>query len=77
MEHLFWHFLRVGYLLVVGGLFTLVLVIPLVGSVTSRRTTTKTEFFSARAAYWCVIAGLGILMLLGASLAVRTALGGK
>ena len=76
VEYLFWHLLRVGSLLVIGGLFTLILVIPFVGKIPGR-TTTRTEFFSARAAYWCVIAGLAILMVMGTGLAVRTALGGK
>lgn len=76
MDLLFRHLLRVGYLLVIGGLLTLVLVIPVAGSIAAGRTTTRTEFFSARAAYWCVIAGLGMLLLLGAGLAIRTAFGG-
>jgi hypothetical protein len=76
VEHLFWHFLRVGSLLVIGGLVTLVLVIPFASKIPGR-TTTRTEFFSARAAYWCVIAGLAILMVMSTGLAVRTALGGK
>jgi len=77
VERLFWHFSRLGYLLVIGGFLTLVLVIPLAGKIAAGRTTTRTEFFSARAAYWCVIAGLGMLLLLGAGLAIRTALGSK
>src|SRR4051794_3182614 len=38
VEHLFWHFLRVGYLLVIGGLLTLVLVIPFAGKIAAGRT---------------------------------------
>ena len=76
MEYLGWHLLRVGYLLVIGGFVTLVLVIPLAGKFAGR-TTTRTEFFSARAAYWCVMAGLGILTIISTAVAVRTALGGK
>lgn len=45
--------------LVVGGLVTLIVIIPAVGS----NPDVKTEFYSARAAYLCVVAGL---MLLGA-----------
>ena len=40
--------------LVVGGLVTLIVLIPAAGS----NPEVKTEFYSARAAYLCVIAGL-------------------
>jgi hypothetical protein len=40
--------------LVVGGLITLIVLIPAAGS----NPDVKTEFFSARAAYLCVVAGL-------------------
>jgi hypothetical protein len=40
--------------LVVGGLVTLIVLIPAAGS----NPELKTEFYSARAAYFCVIAGL-------------------
>lgn len=49
------------------GLVVLVLVIPLCGS-WLKDTEAKTEFFSARAAYWCVIMGL---FLLGIAVAGR------
>jgi hypothetical protein len=42
--------------LVVGGLVTLIVIIPAAGS----RSDVKTEFYSARAAYLCVIAGLAL-----------------
>ena len=74
MDYLFCHTLRLGVLLVGGGLATLVFVIPFAGKL-PRTTTTRTDFFSARAAYWCVVAGLIILVLMSAGLAVRTAIG--
>ena len=44
----------VAGILVVGGLTTLIVLIPAAGS----NPEVKTEFYSARAAYLCVIAGL-------------------
>jgi hypothetical protein len=46
----------VAGVLIVGGLVTLIVLIPAAGS----NPDVKTEFFSARAAYFCVIAGLGL-----------------
>jgi len=76
VDYAFWHILRLGLLLVFSGLVTLVLVIPLAGKI-SGRTTTRTDFFSARAAYWCVVAGLAILVVMSVGLAIKVALGGK
>jgi len=61
---------------VIGGLVTLVLVIPFAARFPDEPPQEQ-SFFSARAAYWCVIAGLAILMVMSTGLAVRTALGGK
>jgi hypothetical protein len=44
------------------GLVALMLIIPLLGC-WLRNTETKTEFFSARGAYWCVIMGLVLLAI--------------
>lgn len=46
--------------LVVGGLLTLIVVIPVV----DLKSDVKTEFYSARAAYLCVIAGLALFAVI-------------
>jgi hypothetical protein len=47
----------VAGVLIVGGLVTLIVLIPAAGS----NPEVKTEFYSARAAYLCVITGLVVL----------------
>jgi hypothetical protein len=76
VDYLICHILRIGGVLVCGGLVTLVVVIPLAGRIAGKGST-RTEFFSARAAFWCVMAGLAVLVLVSTGLAVRTALGGR
>ncbi len=43
------------------GVILLVFVIPLMAKISDGGT--KTEFFSARGAYWCIIAGTTLLLL--------------
>jgi uncharacterized membrane protein YjdF len=75
VEQLIWHTFRWGLSLALGGLLILVVVIPIVGKLKTF-TSVRTEFFSARAAYWCVLAGLGIVMTISIGLAVRLAIVG-
>jgi hypothetical protein len=75
VEQLIWHTFRWGIGLALGGLLILVVVIPVVGTLKTF-TSVRTEFFSARAAYWCVIGGLGIVMAISIGLAVRLAIVG-
>jgi hypothetical protein len=73
VDYLFWHVFHWAITLALGGLVVLVVLIPLIGKVQTF-TTVRTELFSARAAYWCVIAGLAILLIMSASVAVRFAM---
>lgn len=58
MDQLSWnHLMRVGGLLVGIGLLVLIVFIPLLSWCTSD-SQAKTEFYSARAAQWCVVVGL-------------------
>ena len=72
MDYLFWHVFHWGIVLALGGLIVLVGLIPLVGKIRPLASV-RTELFSARAAYWCVLAGLGILLIMSASIAFRFA----
>jgi hypothetical protein len=66
----------VGGVLIVGGLITLIVLIPAAGS----NSDIKTEFLSARAAYFCVIAGLvllGVVAVGAVSVRVMLTLGGR
>jgi hypothetical protein len=54
--------LPIGILLVIGGFFTLINIIPKAGK-KHKDSESRTEFYSVRAAYWSVLAGLFILVL--------------
>jgi hypothetical protein len=75
VEQLVWHMFRWGIILALGGIMVLVMVIPVVGKLKTL-TSVRTEFFSARAAYWCVLARLGIVMTISIGVAVRLAIVG-
>jgi hypothetical protein len=67
-------------LLVTVGFFILIHVIPKAGK-RYKDSESRTEFYSVRAAYWSVLAGLFVLVVSAVSLAshyaISTALGGK
>lgn len=75
-----WCTLPIGGILVVIGFVILIYVIPKAGR-RNRDSESRTEFYSGRAAYWCVVAGLFVLVTFATGLAVRftanTWLGGK
>lgn len=75
-----WCSLPMGGLLVAIGFVILIYVIPKAGR-HNRDSESRTEFYSVRAAYWCVLAGLFVLVAFATGLAVRftanTWLGGK
>jgi len=77
---LLWCTLPTGGLLVAFGFLILIYVIPKAGK-RNRDSESRTEFHSVRAAYWCVLAGLLILVTLVVSLAthymIAAAMGGK
>jgi hypothetical protein len=56
---------QIGWKLVFLGLAALIVVIPLSGWIFSRFTQSdiRTEFYSARAAYLCVLIGLTLLIV--------------
>jgi hypothetical protein len=72
--------LPIGILLVVGGFVVLIYVIPKVG-MKYKDSESRTEFYSVRAAYWSVLAGLFVLIVSVVSLAscyaISTTVGGK
>jgi hypothetical protein len=72
--------LPIGILLVVGGFVVLINVIPKAGK-KHRDSESRTEFYSVRAAYWSVIAGLFVLIVsvvsLASSYAISIGVGGK
>jgi hypothetical protein len=66
----------VAGVLIVGGLIALIVLIPAAGS----NSDIKTEFLSARAAYFCVIAGLvllGVVAVGAVSVRVMLTVGGR
>lgn len=60
-----------GYL-IVGGLVTLLFIIPAAGS----DPEVKTEFYSSRAAYWCVISGVILMGIVVTGVVLAFGLGG-
>lgn len=46
----------------IAGLVSLVLLIPAIGCLT-KSSDAKTEFYSARASYWCVVSGLVLVLV--------------
>jgi hypothetical protein len=70
MEYLVWAVFRWGIAIAVGGIIVLVGLIPLIGRL-KPFTSVRTEFYSAKAAYWCVLAGLAMVVIMTISIAVR------
>lgn len=54
--------LKTAWVLVVLGVTNLLILIPFFGSVCENNNV-KTEFFSTRAAYWCVVTGLILFVI--------------
>lgn len=77
---LLWSTLPTGGILVALGFLILIYLIPKAGR-RNRDSESRTEFHSVRAAYWCVLAGLLILVTLTVGLtthyAISAAMGGK
>jgi len=71
---LVWCTLPVGSLLVVLGFAILIYIIPKAGK-KYRDSESRTEFYSVRAGYWCVLAGLFVIVTSAISLATRYAIG--
>jgi len=75
-----WCTLPIGGLLVALGFVILIYVIPKAGK-RNRDSESRTEFYSVRAAYWCVLTGLLDLLTVAISLAIHYAIsaatGGK
>lgn len=59
-----------AWVLVGLGLFVLLVLIPWL-SKRFKESDTRTEFFSARAAYWCVISGLILIVIVAIGLAAE------
>jgi len=64
--HIFTLLTVVGGTLVFMGMGTLLWLIPFLAK-QFQSSEARTEFYSARAAYWCVVVGLGILAVLAVS----------
>ena len=72
MNEFLWAVFCSGVVVAALGLVALVWFIPFFGQIKTVRV--RTEFFAARAAYWCVMAGLAILVIMSVSIAIRLAL---
>jgi len=59
-----------AWFLIGSGLLVLLVLIPWL-SEHFERSDAKTEFFSARAAYWCVLAGLALIIIIALGLAAE------
>jgi hypothetical protein len=70
MEYLVWAVFRWGIAITAGGIVVLIGVIPLIGKLKAS-TSVRTEFYAARAAYWCVLAGLAMVLIMTISIAIR------
>jgi hypothetical protein len=70
MEYFVWAVFRWSIAFAVGGMVVLVGVIPLVGKL-KPSSSVRTEFYSARAAYWCVLVGLAMVLIMTVSIAIR------
>ena len=72
--------LPIGILLVIGGFVVLIYIIPKAGK-KYKDSESRTEFYSVRAAYWSVLAGLFVLIVsvisLASRYAINSAAGGK
>lgn len=71
----FWGLLWWGASVAAIGLVFLVIVIPAIGCWT-KGSDAKTEFYSARASYWCVLCGLMLILAAGVGAAVANAIKG-
>jgi hypothetical protein len=67
--HIFTILAVIGGLLVLVGMGSLLWLIPLLAE-HFQKSEARTEFYSARAAYWCVVVGLGVLAVLAVSAAL-------
>jgi hypothetical protein len=67
--HVFWLLSVLGGLLVIIGLGSLLWLIPFLAD-RFKNSSARTEFYSARASYWSVIAGLAVLVILAISAVV-------
>jgi hypothetical protein len=80
MEYFVWVAFRFGIATAFGGMLALIVLIPLLGRLKAF-TSVRTEFYSARAAYWCVLAGLAMVLIMTISIAIRfsivPAIGGR
>lgn len=65
---LLWSTLPIGIVLVSAGFVILISVIPKAGK-KYKDSESRTEFYSVRAAYWSVLAGLFVLIVSAVSLA--------
>ena len=65
-----WCTLPTGSLLVILGFVILIYVIPGAGK-RNRDSESRTEFYSVRAAYWCVLSGLLVLLTVAISMATH------
>jgi len=70
MECFVWLVFRWSIAITVGGMVVLVGVIPLIGKLKAS-TSVRTEFYAARAAYWCVLSGLVMVLIMTISIAIR------
>lgn len=61
-----------GWGLIFLGVVLLVIIIPILGRVSDQRN--RTDFLSARAAYWCIVAGTILLLLRALDLCLVDAL---
>jgi hypothetical protein len=69
---LVWCTFPVGTLLIVTGFVILIYLIPQAGK-KHRDSECRTEFYSVRAAYWCILAGLLVVVASVISIATRYA----
>jgi hypothetical protein len=70
MENTVWAVFHWGLGIAASGMIVLIVLIPLIGKLKAS-TSVRTEFYSARAAYWCVLIGLAIVLILSVSVAIR------
>jgi uncharacterized membrane protein len=62
MKAVFWYLLALGIILIAGGFVTLLYMIPKL-AMEFKESDARADFYSARAAYRSVIAGLGVIVL--------------
>lgn len=59
-----------AWFLIAGGLLVLLVLIPWL-AILFKKSGAKTEFISTRAAYWCIIAGLVLIVIVAIGLAAE------